>query len=193
MNRVAIDIDEVLVKFLYPLAKHHNKVHKLWSKPKYNYVYREVFDIDEPTSQRMVREFYQSKDFIDLKPMKGSQYAMYKLKRSCNKMYILTGRQDIAREETETWIETYFPRVFDDVILTNSFTPNEIHKADICRALNIGLIIDDNKSICDRCISDGVRALNFIGDGEIYPWCEESDISLHGWSSEIELYDEVKI
>ena len=91
MNRVAIDIDEVLVKFLYPLAKHHNKVHKLWSKPKYNYVYREVFDIDEPTSQRMVREFYQSKDFIDLKPMKGSQYAMYKLKRSCNKMYILTG------------------------------------------------------------------------------------------------------
>ena len=40
MNRIAIDIDEVLVKFLFPLAKHHNKVHKLWSKPKYNYIYR---------------------------------------------------------------------------------------------------------------------------------------------------------
>ena len=66
MNRIAIDIDEVLVKFLFPMAKHHHKVHKLWSKPKYNYVYREIFEIDEATSQRMVREFYQSKDFMDL-------------------------------------------------------------------------------------------------------------------------------
>ena len=97
-------------------------------------------------------------------------------------MYVLTGRQDIAREETEAWIDTYFPGIFDDVILTNSYTPNEIHKADICRALNIGLIIDDNKAICDKCIENGVHALNFIGDEDsIYPWCEESDVSIQGW------------
>lgn len=188
MNRIAIDIDEVLVKFLYPLAKHHNKVHKLWSKPKYNYIYREVFDIDESTSQQMVREFYKSKAFMDLVPIKGSQAAMYSLKRHANKMYVVTGRQDVVRDETETWIESFFPGVFDDVILTNSFTPNEIHKADICRALNIGLIIDDNKSICDRCINDGVKALNYIGEDEIYPWCEESDISIRDWN-ELKIYD----
>jgi len=192
MNRIAIDIDEVLVKFLYPLAKHHNKVHKIWSKPKYNYIYREVFDIDEPTSQQMVREFYKSKAFMDLVPIKGSQAAMYSLKRYANKMYVVTGRQDVVRDETETWIESFFPGVFDDVILTNSFTPNEIHKADICRALNIGLIIDDNKSICDRCINDGVKALNYIGEDEIYPWCEESDISIRDWTNyvnELKIYD----
>ena len=88
----------------------------------------------------------------------------------------------MAREETERWIDMYFPHMFDDVILTNSYTPNEIRKADICRALDINLIIDDNKTICDTCIDNGVRALNFIGgDDEIYPWCEESDISIHGW------------
>lgn len=192
MNRIAIDIDEVLVKFLYPLAKHHNKVHKLWSKPKYNYIYREVFDIDESTSQQMVREFYKSKAFMDLVPIKGSQAAMYSLRRHSNKMYVVTGRQDVVRDETETWIESFFPGVFDDVILTNSFTPNEIHKADICRALNIGLIIDDNKSICDRCINDGVKALNYIGEDEIYPWCEESDISIRDWTNyvnELKIYD----
>lgn len=192
MNRIAIDIDEVLVKFLYPLAKHHNKVHKIWSKPKYNYIYREVFDIDESTSQQMVREFYKSKAFMDLVPIKGSQAAMYSLKRHAKKMYVVTGRQDVVRDETETWIESFFPGVFDDVILTNSFTPNEIHKADICRALNIGLIIDDNKSICDRCINDGVKALNYIGEDEIYPWCEESDISIRDWTNyvnELKIYD----
>ena len=187
MNRIAIDIDEVLVKFLFPMAKHHHKVHKLRCKPKYNYVYREIFEIDEVTSQRMVGEFYQSKDFMDLVPIKGSQKAMYKLKRHSNKMYVVTGRQDVVREETEIWIESFFPGIFDDVILTNSFTPNEVHKADICRALNIGLIIDDNKSICDRCIEDGVRAINYIGE-DIYPWCEESDISIRDWN-ELKIYD----
>ena len=105
MNRVAIDIDEVLVKFLFPMANHHRQVHKIWSKPKYRYVYREIFEVDEPTSQKMVQEFYQSKDFMNLTPMRGSQKAMFNLKERYDKMYVLTGRQDIAREETEAWID----------------------------------------------------------------------------------------
>lgn len=184
MNRVAIDVDEVLVKFLYPMARYHRKV---IHKPKYNYVYREIFDIDEPASQKMVREFYTSKDFSKLTPIKGAQKAMYDIRKNADKMYVLTGRQEIVREETELWIQHYFPGIFDDVILTNSYTPNEIRKIDICRALNIGLLIDDNKGICDECIEDGVKALNFIGQDEIYPWCEESDISLHGWIDEIKV------
>lgn len=182
MNRVAIDIDEVLVNFLFPMAKHNHKMHKLWSKPKYNYVYREIFDIDEVTSQKMVQEFYRSKAFMDLTPIPGSQKAMYKLRRKAKKMYIVTGRQDSVREETEAWVETFFPGIFDDVILTNSYTPHEVKKSDICRALNIGLIIDDNKGICDQCIGAGTDALNFVGD-EVYPWCEESEISIKGWDT----------
>jgi hypothetical protein len=178
MNRVAIDIDEVLVHFLKPMAKYHMQTIR---KPKYNYVYREIFDIDEVTSQRMVREFYQSKAFMELTPMRGSQKAMYMLKGKAKKMYVITGRQDVVRDETELWIDHFFPGIFDDVILTNSYTPHEVKKSDICRALNIGLIIDDNKSICDQCIDAGTQALHFVGD-EVYPWCEESEISLKGWS-----------
>ena len=178
MNRVAIDIDEVLVPFLKPMSKYHNKT---ITKTKYSYVYRDISDITEEESQKMVQEFYRSKDFTQLTPIKGAQKAMYKLRRCANKMYIVTGRQDVVREETEDWINTFFPNVFNDVILTNSYTPYEVKKADICRALNIGLIIDDNKGICDHCIENGVNALNFIGDDEIYPWCEESDISIKGW------------
>jgi len=180
MNRIAIDVDEVLVNFLQPMAKFH---HQTIRKPKYSYVYRQIFDIDETESQKMVREFYMSKDFMELTPIKGSQLAMYKLRANAKKMYVLTGRQEVVREETETWIQHYFPGIFDDVILTNSYTPNEIRKIDICRALNMGLLIDDNKGICDECIEDGVQALNYIGEDEIYPWCEESTISFKGWDT----------
>ena len=87
MNRVAIDIDEVLVNFLFPMAKYHMKtIHK----PKYNYVYRQIFDIDEKTSQKMVQEFYRSKAFMELTPIRGSQRAMFNLKKKSKKMYIVT-------------------------------------------------------------------------------------------------------
>jgi 5'(3')-deoxyribonucleotidase len=180
MNRIAIDIDEVLVPFLNPMAKYHNKS---ISKTRYSYVYRDIFDITEEESQKMVQEFYKSQTFIQLTPMRGAQRAMYKLRRGADKLYIVTGRQDTVREETEDWIDTFFPNIFDDVILTNSYTPHEVKKSDICRALNIGLIIDDNKGICDQCIDAGTDALNFIGADEIYPWCEESEISIKGWDT----------
>jgi len=179
MNRIAIDIDEVLVPFLRPMAKYHNKS---ISKTRYSYVYRDIFDITEEESQKMVQEFYKSQAFVQLTPMRGAQRAMYKLRRSADKLYIVTGRQDTVREETEDWIDTFFPSIFDDVIITNSYTPYEVKKSDICRALNIGLIIDDNKGICDQCIEAGTDAFNFIGE-EVYPWCEEREISIKGWDA----------
>lgn len=180
MARIAIDVDEVLVNFLYPMARSRRlgKPKKL----KYNYVYREIFDITEEESQEFVKEFYNSQSFRNLKPITGSQNAMKWLRQRSKKMYIVTGRQNIVRDETEDWIHTYFPGIFDDVILTNSYTPQDVKKVDICRALNLGLIIDDNKGICDECMNSGMKAINFIGE-EMYPWCEESDIMLRGWSS----------
>ena len=67
MARIAIDVDEVLVNFLYPMARSRRlgKPKKL----KYNYVYREIFDITEEESQEFVKEFYKSQAFSNLKPM----------------------------------------------------------------------------------------------------------------------------
>src|SRR6056300_881658 len=180
-SKIAIDVDEVLVHFLKPMAKRRGV--KLPENKKYNYLYREVFNCTEEESQVILRDFYISEDFRNLKPIEGSQLAMNNLNMIFDKMYIVTGRQEIVREPTEIWIEHFFPGVFDDVILTNSFTPHEVKKSDICRALNIGLIIDDNKGICDQCIEAGTDALNFIGADEIYPWCEESEISIKGWDT----------
>jgi 5'(3')-deoxyribonucleotidase len=178
-SKIAIDVDEVLVHLLKPMAKRRGV--KLPENKKYNYLYREVFSCTEEESQVILRDFYMSEDFRNLKPIEGSQLAMNNLNMIFDKMYIITGRQEIVREPTEIWIEHFFPGVFDDVILTNSFTSHEVKKSDICRALNIGLIIDDNKGICDQCIEAGTDALNFVGD-EIYPWCEESEISIKGWN-----------
>lgn len=182
MNRIAIDLDEVLVPFLRPLAKFHGRALPPSERCK-NYVFREVFDCSQEESASMVRAYYQSPEFLYERPIIGSQRAMHRLRGQFDKMYILTGRQDVAREQTERWIETWFPDTFDDVILTNSYTKHEVSKVDMCRALSIGCLIDDSGDACEAALDAGVRARHFIGsmEGITYPWCVESDIAMRGW------------
>ena len=177
-TKLAVDVDEVLVHLLKPMAKWRGVA--LPTKPKYNYLYREIFNCTEEQSQEILHKFYRSKDFLYLKPILGAQPAMHNFRQKFDKMYIVTGRQEMVRETTELWIERYFPGIFDDVILTNSFTEHEVKKVDVCRSLGIGYIIDDSIDTCNECIESGMDAINFVGD-EVYPWCEVSEISLRGW------------
>ena len=50
MNRIAIDIDEVLVSFVKPMAKWRG--YQMPTARKYNYVYREMFNISEEESKK---------------------------------------------------------------------------------------------------------------------------------------------
>ena len=168
MKRIAVDVDEVLTPFLPSLLK--------WRKPrtlpkKFPYLYREI---SEEESRKMVREFYESPEFMNLEPIKNSQKVLENLKE--HKLFVVTGRQNVIREQTENWIEKWYPGIFEDVILTSQ----EVPKSDVCRNLNIGLLIDDNFTNCVECISVGTKAINFVGD-PVYPWCFESEISKKSW------------
>lgn len=186
LKKIAVDVDEVLVNLLQPMATWKN--HKLPISKKYNYLYREVFNVSEEESQKILHEFYESKDFTNLKPIKGSQYAMSKLRKRSKKLYIITGRQEIVRKKTESWVDTFFPGIFDDVILTNSFTKDEVKKVHICKALSIDTLIDDNINICNECLNAGIDAINFIGE-DVYPWCEPNKISLRGWGDNLKIIE----
>ena len=177
MNRIAIDIDEVLVPFLVPLAKYHQKT--LPKKP-FKYLYRQVFQVSEQQSRRMVRDFYKSQEFKDLLPIEGAHEKLYEMRKGVSKIYAVSGRQDVVRGLTQDWLDKYFPTIFDDLILTNSFTVDTVPKVDLCQSLALDTIIDDDMSICYDCLNIGMNVFNFVGV-DTYPWCQVSDMSLRGW------------
>tara|TARA_B110000467_G_C18108991_1_gene361434 strand:- start:101 stop:670 length:570 start_codon:yes stop_codon:yes gene_type:complete len=184
MYRVAINIDEVLVEFLKPMAQ-HNKL-KLPSKPRYSYVYRNIFDLSQEESTKMVRDFYDSQTFNNLQPIHGSRAIVQMMRPKISKIYAITGRQKCVRHKTEDWLDDNFPRLFDDMILTNSYTPRQVCKADICSSLNIDTIIDDSNIDCGICRYMGINPIHFAGyDEEMYPWCYEDETSVTSW---VELY-----
>jgi 5'(3')-deoxyribonucleotidase len=177
MLRIAVDVDEVLTPLLPTMMK--------WRKPrvpvppKYPYIYRKIYGVSEEESALMVREFYDSEEFANLPVIPGALECLTDLKQK-SRLYVMTGRQNIVRSKTEKWIEQNFPGIFTDVILTNSFTKNEVSKAELCKILNIGLLIDDNLPACYDCRDSKILALNFIGD-PVYPWCYENKFSMKTW------------
>jgi uncharacterized HAD superfamily protein len=178
MMRVAVDIDEVLVPLLLPMAKYYKK--ELPHNKKYPYVFKEVFDVSEEQSQKMLREFYDSREFAELLPIEHSQYALCKLKEN-NTLYAVTGRQQWVRTKTEQWLEQHFPGVFHDLVITNSYTPKEVSKSSVCRSLDLHVLIDDNYDTCVDCFRNNIDVINFVGD-PVYPWCNDKNgISIHSW------------
>ena len=180
MNKIAIDIDEVLVSFVKPMAKWRG--YQMPTSTKYKYIYRDMFAISEEESRKMVLDFYNSETFAELEPICGSVEGTRTLRGVGKKLYAVTGRQDVARDVTETWLNKHFPDIFDDVVFTNSFTPDEIPKSAICTTLDVDTIIDDSIDTCRECLKNGISAYNFIGyDDEIYPWCHYGPLSVKKW------------
>ncbi len=175
-HRIAIDIDEVLCPFFRPMVKRVGKTPPTRPHP---YVYHRALNISEEESKKMVREFYESEEFKNLEPFKNADYTLYQLKDRGYRLYAMTGRQSVAREATERWLNTHFPYAFDDLVMTNSYTMDEIPKSKLCLAMDISTIIDDSFETCFGCKTKGIDVINFIGS-PMYPWCHarEPDISI---------------
>jgi len=185
-TRIAVDIDEVLCPFFRPMAK---RVGKNPPTKQHPYVYSKALGITEQESTTLVREFYESEEFKNLKPFKHSAYALYQLKERGHKLYAVTGRQSVAREGTEEWLNKYFIGVFDDLVMTNSFTVNEVPKSDLCLAMNLSTIIDDSFQTCVDCHGKGLEAIHYVGE-PMYPWCHERHPDINTVSNWIEVLNE---
>ena len=108
MKRVAIDIDEVLVSFVRPMAKFRG--YKMPTTQKYPYVYKDMFNITETQSRNMVHDFYESEAFAKLKPIPGVCKQMGYLRKHADKMYIVTGRQSYARDSNRKMARILVPQ-----------------------------------------------------------------------------------
>lgn len=181
VSRLAIDIDEVLMPFAKPMSKWRG--YKMPTN-KHAYVYTDMFNISEKESRSMVKEFYFSDEIKVIKPIPYSRRKLQEFRPKVKKIYAVTGRQSEARDITEEWLQKYFPDIFDDLIITNSYTINEVNKADICRSLDIDVIIDDMYSTCKMCKHAGTNAIHFSGfSKKRYNWCDHNDMSVIGWEN----------
>ena len=180
ISKIAIDFDEVLFPMLPQLHKYAKKKLPTYTKKmkneKYNYLFSDIFNLNEDDSKWLVHGYYNSNEAFETKPLKHSIESIKELSKK-HKLYIVTGRQTYysAKHNTEYLLNRYFNNCFEDILYSNSYSLNgtSYKKSELCNNLGITTIIDDSPEICIECENQNIEGVLF-GD---YPWTR-SDSSI---------------
>jgi len=179
--RIAVDMDEVMVPMLPSLKKHFTRTYKkpVPKRKCLNYNYSQIFDISPKQAQWLVYSFWNSEEAHAMVPFPNSIETLKKMKEHYN-LIIITGRQTYAQKCTNRFIDKYFKGIFDDVILTNSYSlsaTEQVNKEVVCKNTKADFIIDD----CRLNIMENTVHIPYVGD-PIYPWCSRTDgLKMKNW------------
>ena len=177
-KRVAVvDVDEVLFPFIGPFLK--------WSrvKPtaeKHSNSISKIMNTSEHYTQNRINRFIHSEYFEYIEPIKHSHQGLAYLRENGYKIYATSGRQNINRQRTEYMLDTYFPYLVDDLLLSNKYSDRYTSKLNLYHSVGADLIVNDNIDTCNKSTREGINAINFIGD-PVYPWCSENPHSARSW------------
>ncbi|THU91637.1 hypothetical protein K435DRAFT_227123 [Dendrothele bispora CBS 962.96] len=153
---IAVDLDDVLSQTNAKVAEWHNATYgtKMTLSDFYYYYYwknpywgnlQETFD--------KVRSFYDAKQIFDVMPVPGAREGVQTLKDMGFRLIIVTARSTEVKEDSWSWIQKWFPDVFDTVICTGQFkdankagheVTTKLSKAQVCANLKARLLIDDS-------------------------------------------------
>ncbi|HEV2403483.1 MAG TPA: hypothetical protein VGS08_04750 [Candidatus Saccharimonadales bacterium] len=87
----------------------------------------------------------------------------------------MTGRRNVLAQPTKHLIDTYFPNTFTSIEYTSFYGRTPRSKADVCREIGAGTLIDDHLHHAELVAGCSVLVLLF-GD---YPWNQKNDLPLN--------------
>ncbi|MEW5318544.1 MAG: hypothetical protein WDW38_009760 [Sanguina aurantia] len=171
--RVAVDVDEVLGRFVHTLNKFCKDEYGMeYSVGDYNvYEFAKIWDCSQERSNHIVHEFFRSQHFNNGIPViPGALQALERLSTSCD-LVVVTSRQHIIQDVTLSWIDSHYPGIFQEVYFGNHWALEGVSrkKSDICRSIGAHVLIDDNPSYATECAAAGISVLLYDWDDK-YPW-----------------------
>ena len=160
--RIGIDIDEIIAEFLDQfLVFYHEKTGKLLSKNDFHsYNFEEILGGTKEEAIEIVREFYASEYFDNIKPVEKARDSIKNLINS-HEIFLITSRHGVAKEKTTPWIKEYFGNIPIEIIYTDDFSQAKRNKSQICKELGIGIIVEDHKDWALRCAKDEIITILF--------------------------------
>ena len=160
---IAIDLDEVLVDYVSTFLDYHNLTYKTsFNKQQMReYAWLRLFNCTRKEAIERAYSFYKTEYFRNLQPIRGSIEAVSILAKN-NNLSIVTSRPSDIEQETLAWLNRYFPQKFPEVCFTNEWSsnyPSNAKKSDLCKKLEIPVIIEDAPETSMECAESGMRVL----------------------------------
>lgn len=159
-GKIAVDLDEVICEHLEKLLEFYNhKYNKNLSRKNFfTYDFWKVWGGTLKEAKKIVQNFYESEMFNDTLAVDGAIEGIEQLAQK-NQVYIITARPERWREKTEKWIKKYLPKFKTKVIYTSDYHVNSQAKSQICKDLNIDLIIEDRSKFAKECAGAGIKVI----------------------------------
>lgn len=163
---IAVDIDDVLAANAEGFVQFSNM---RWGTnltvQDYDEHWSEVWGVGHDETNQRAIEMEQNgvlktlNHFTDALPILRELSTQFRL-------IIITSRRQHMKQDTEDWINTYFPGVFEETFYSGfweevSDAANERTKAELCRELGANYLIDDQLKHCLAAAELGVEALLF--------------------------------
>ncbi|KAL4419874.1 hypothetical protein ABPG75_006972 [Micractinium tetrahymenae] len=180
--RVAVDVDEVLGRFLHSLNKFCLEEYGMqYDVSDYHvYDFAKIWRCAQDESNHKVHEFFKSHHFAaGIETIPGAYDSLLRLRAACDLM-VVTSRQHCIQEPTLEWLEEHFPEVFTEVHFGNHFAleGQSRKKSEICKAIGAEVLIDDNPAYAQECAAAGIHVLLYDWQ-HAYPWCKTADGPCH--------------
>jgi len=197
---IAVDLDDVQADSVPAFNKYHNE------KYGTNFIFEDIihpWNLWGKTKEEAFTkflDFYDSDYFNRMKPVEGAQTAIEILSKE-HKLITVTSRPEKAKRQSLNFISYYFPARFYDIYFTSeveqvvNMDSGKLKKNEICRKLNVDLMIEDMAGYALACAESGITAFLFAK-----PWNKdyiphEKIIRVKGWEEILERlrYDNIKI
>ena len=160
---IAIDLDETLCDFMTHFLHWYNQAKGT------NWQFSDATDYDwskflKVTPQAAIEsacEFFETDKFKNMPPIDGALKVIQQLSEDYG-LYLITARQTTLKGITVNWINTYFPGLFKEIILTNGYPLDgspELEKGVVCKEKGCLMIVDDNPYHIPSLLENGIQPI----------------------------------
>jgi len=189
--RIGIDIDEVIAEFLDSFLEFYNsKYEKNFQKKDFkSYIFEEILGGTHEDAIELIKEHGYK---WEIKLVEGALDSIRKLAEK-HELIILTARHPMFKNETEDFLKVHFGNVLSEIYYTGeAFQKYGVTKSDICKELNIDILIEDNKIFSLECAEKGIKVLLFDK-----PWNQdcfehENVLRAYNWKEILEKIEKMK-
>ncbi|MDB5177350.1 MAG: hypothetical protein JWN75_1018 [Candidatus Saccharibacteria bacterium] len=194
---IAVDIDDVLAGTTELLRVFINE-RSGSSLTKEDYLvegdywgyYGRVWESHGIGGRELFEEFAQEliRDQAHVPLLPGAHFAMYELSKRFH-VIMITSRKDTWEPATRKWFRDHFSKDDIELYFTGHHQADDFKsKGEICKELNVELLIDDNYDHCKSAVDLGIKAILFGS----YGWTKQGEHNIPNckdWPAVLEYID----
>ncbi|HEX7724224.1 MAG TPA: hypothetical protein VF438_00595 [Candidatus Paceibacterota bacterium] len=171
---IGVDLDDVLLDFFGTFCGYVNKTRgtNYTRDSQWNFSIEKSWGWNKEDAHQAILDFYHSDDHKSAAPVAGAVEALRTLSEQ-NVIHLVTSKPEFLKEETERWIDVYFPGMISSIHFMNHYHGNgkKRSKADTCKELGVQIFVDDSAEQARNVSGVGIPV--FMPDA---PWNRQEEV-----------------